>query len=56
MKKIIKKFKWLIEHQEEIENLIINKKPTNDLNDGTFSLAGVPEYQKKYIEGLLSKK
>lgn len=48
--KFIKKLIWLIKHQEEIEN-ILKKRATNDKD---YSVAGVPEFQKGYIDDLLS--
>lgn len=48
---------WLIIHQEELktvlEKTITKNKAESDKN---YSIAGVPEYQKKYIEDLMSGK
>ena len=53
MIKFFKKLCWLVRHQEDIEKLLI--KPTSNLNDGTYSLAGVPESQLNYIQKILSE-
>ena len=54
MRKFFKKLGWLIKHQEEIEALL-NKPKKNSLNDGTYSLAGVPTNQLDYITKVLSE-
>ena len=53
MLRFFKKFIWLIKNQEEIEKLV-NKKVK--LDDKKYSLAGVPEYQKEYIQKRFAKK
>lgn len=55
MIKFFKKLGWLIKHQEEIEKLLTKPKKKNGLNDGTYSLAGVPENQLTYIQKILSE-
>ena len=52
---MIKKLKWLINHQNELKELlekqtVVVKKETKEQ---TYSLAGVPEYQLKYIDDKL---
>lgn len=54
MIKFFRKLKWLIKHQAELEKLLTKKE--TPINDGTYSLVGVPEYQKEYIKELLSEK
>ena len=54
MIRFFRKLRWLIKHQEEIEKLLTKKETA--INDGTYSLIGVPEYQKEYIKELLSDK
>jgi len=56
MIKFFRKLKWLIKNQEKIEKLLTKPIKKEDLNDGTYSLIGVPEYQKEYIKELLSDK
>ena len=52
-----KQLEWLIIHQEELktvlEKTITKNKAESDKN---YSIAGVPEYQKQYIEDLMSGK
>lgn len=55
MIKFFKKIGWLVKHQEDIEKLIAKPKKKNNLNDGTYSLAGVPESQLSYIQQILSE-
>lgn len=52
MLRFFKKLRWLIKHQEEIENLLTKK---NKMDDKKYSLAGVPEYQKEYIKEKMAK-
>ena len=54
MIKFFKKLRWLIKHLAELEKLLTKKE--SQLDDGTYSLVGVPEYQKEYIKELLSEK
>ena len=54
MIKFFRKLKWLIKHQEDIE-ILLTKPKKNNLNDGTYSLAGVPENQLDYITKILSE-
>ena len=54
MIRFIKKLVWLVKHQEQLEKLL--KKPSSEFNDGTFSLVGVPNYQKEHIKSLLAEK
>lgn len=51
---MIKKLIWLIKHQEEIAKAI--KKLEKKNNDKSYSIAGVPEFQKEYVNDLLSGK
>ena len=55
MIKFFKKIVWLVKHQEEIEKLLTKPKKKNSLNDGTYSLAGVPANQLEYITKVLSE-
>ena len=48
---MIKKLIWLIKHQEEIAKIIKNPKKKEE----NYSTAGVPEYQKDYVEELLKR-
>lgn len=52
MKKYIRILKWLIKNQDELQKLI-DKEPTTKKEEQRFSLAGVPEYQLKYIDDKL---
>lgn len=45
---MLKKLIWLIKHQKEIEELLAKKSKS-----AQFSIAGVPEYQKKHIQQIL---
>lgn len=51
---MIKKLVWLIKHQKEIEDLLSKSKKTTDEKDQKYSLAGVPKYQREYINEILS--
>lgn len=51
--KFIKKLIWLIKNQEKIEMLLTNK--TKKL-EKDYSIAGVPDFQRDYIDDLLSGK
>lgn len=51
---MIKKLKWLIKNQEEIQKMLEEKeKPKVTREDKNYSLAGVPEYQLNYINDIL---
>lgn len=50
---MIKKLIWLIKHQEEIEKIIKQPKKKEEKN---YSIAGVPDFQKEYVNDLLSGK
>ena len=54
MIKFFKKLRWLVKHQEELESLLTKPKKKG-LNDGTYSLAGVPDSQLPYIQQILSE-
>lgn len=54
MIKFFKKLRWLVKHQEELESLLTKPKKKG-LNDGTYSLAGVPANQLDYITKVLSE-
>lgn len=52
---MMKKLRWLIKHQKEIEELLntkeqMTKEPEKEQR---YSLAGVPEYQLQYIDDIL---
>lgn len=52
-----KQLEWLIAHQEELKAVLETTIVKNrDESDKNYSIAGVPEYQKKYIEDLMSGK
>ena len=51
---MIKKLIWLIKHQEEIAKAL--KKREKKSNDKGYSIAGVPDFQKEYVNDLLSGK
>lgn len=51
MRKYIKILKWLIENKEKLEKLIENKEKKATEKD--YSLAGVPDFQLKYINDIL---
>lgn len=52
---MIKKLIWLIKHKEQIEELILkNGKNENKDSDKYFSIAGVPDFQKDYVNDLLN--
>ena len=48
---MIKSLIWLIKHQKEIEKLLTKKEEPK--KEQRYSLAGVPEYQLKYIDDIL---
>ena len=52
---MIKKLRWLIKHQKEIEALLNAKEQIDDKKEKEqrYSLAGVPEYQLQYIDDIL---
>lgn len=50
----IKKIKWFLQNQEEIEKFLAEKDKKSDKNDD-FSFAGVPDFQKEYVIELLKK-
>lgn len=50
---MLKKLTWLIKHQEEIKKLLESgKKPSTE----SYSLKGVPENQREYIQKMLEEK
>lgn len=53
---MIKKLIWLIKNQEKLEKAI--KKLENEKKKPTesYSIAGVPDFQKDYVNDLLSGK
>lgn len=48
LKEKIKKIRWLIEHQKELEKLLETPKENSE-----FSIGGVPDFQKEYVQDLL---
>ena len=50
---MIKKLIWLIKNQEQIEKLLKEGIPKKDNKGNDFSIAGVPEFQKEYVNDLL---
>lgn len=56
MKEKIKNLKWIIENKDEIEKMLKNySKKNNKTNDKSYSLAGVPDFQRGYVNDLLEK-
>jgi len=53
---MIKKLIWLIKNQEKIEKLLSKETPKNSKETEDFSTAGVPDFQKEYVENLLKEK
>ena len=54
---MIKKLMWLIKHQEEIEESLKKpKKVEKPKEENNYSIAGVPDFQKQYVEDILSGK
>ena len=52
MIKYVKILKWLIENKEKLEKVIEkNEKKTQEKD---YSLAGVPDFQLKYINDILN--
>lgn len=51
---------WLIKHKDEIEKMLEKpkkaKEPKDDKNNKKYSIAGVPDFQKEYVNDLLSGK
>lgn len=47
---------WLIEHQEELKKVLEKTTKNKAESDKNYSTAGVPEYQKEYIQDLMSGK
>lgn len=54
MRALIKKLKWLIKHQEELE-LLLSKKVT-PMEDTGYSISGVPDFQREYVDKILRDK
>ena len=59
---MIKDLIWLIKHKKEIENIIENYGNTENVEksdkneDKKYSIAGVPDFQKQYVNDLLNGK
>ena len=51
---MMKKLMWLIKHQEEIEKMLDGSQSQNESD--SYSIAGVPEFQKEYVNDLLNDK
>lgn len=52
MMKYIKILKWLITNKEKLEKII--EKDDKKTQDKDYSLAGVPDFQLKYINDILN--
>lgn len=50
--KFIKKLIWLVKNQDKIEKLL--KTPTKKSSNDDLSVAGVPDFQREYVDDLLS--
>lgn len=50
---MIKKLIWLVKNQEKIKEAIEKPEKKKDKN---YSIAGVPDFQKDYVNDLLSGK
>lgn len=51
-----KQLEWLIDHQRDIENMIELKKCKPGItSDKSFSTAGVPDFQKDYVNRFLDE-
>jgi hypothetical protein len=52
----MKNLKWFIENKEKIEKILkeYDKKDKKDNKKG-FSLAGIPDFQRGYVNDLLEK-
>lgn len=53
---MMKKLIWLIKNQEKIEKLLSKDSPKEIKETEDFSTAGVPDFQKEYVEKLLKEK
>ena len=57
---MMKKLMWLIKHQEEIKKMLETfNEPTEEAKpkeDKKYSVAGVPNFQKDYVNDLLNGK
>lgn len=49
---MIKKLIWLIKNQDKIEKLVSKKDKKEKEKD--YSIAGVPDFQKEYVNDLLN--
>lgn len=51
-----KQLEWLIDHQRDIENMIeLKKGKSGTISDKSFSVAGVPDFQKDYVNRFLDE-
>lgn len=51
-----KQLEWLIDHQKDIENMIESKRnKPGMISDKSFSVAGVPDFQKDYVNRFLDE-
>lgn len=51
-----KQLEWLIDHQSDIENMIeLKKGKSGTTSDKSFSVAGVPDFQKDYVNRFLDE-
>lgn len=52
---MIKNLMWLIKHKEEIEKMLEKpKKVEKPKEEKNYSIAGVPDFQKEYVNDLLN--
>lgn len=52
--KILKKIKWFLDNQAKIEALLIEKS-TSAPQEKNYSLGGVPDFQKDYVNEILKQ-
>lgn len=54
MRELIRKLKWLLKNQEQLE-LLLSKK-VEPLEDKGYSISGVPDFQREYVDKILRDK
>ena len=55
---MIKKLRWLIKHADEIKEMLNKSEEpiTESEKETNYSIAGVPDFQKDYVNDLLNGK
>lgn len=57
IKEKMNNLKWFIENKGAIEKMLndFNKNKNKKSNDAGYSLAGVPDFQREYVNEILQK-